>query len=66
VAIDVRPGAQPDAILPTASLGFAWGAQGSDFDHLVGVADEAMYREKREHHIRRDAVLGRPSPEPTV
>lgn len=51
----------PSTATATISLGWAWGAQGSEFDHLVQRADGAMYVEKnrrRGEHSRPSALPG--------
>lgn len=67
VPVRVRPrlGGPPALVAPTASMGYAWGPEGSDWPSLIERADEAMYSQKHERRRGRPAAIDRIDPDVT-
>jgi diguanylate cyclase (GGDEF)-like protein len=64
ILIDAGPGTGPGtAVAATVSLGFASSGRNGELAELLSRADEAMYREKREHRLRGGVAMPLASPE---
>lgn len=59
-AIEAYSFGLPDRSRVTASFGVSWMAQGGDFDHVYGLADEALYVAKRSGRNQVACAEGQP------